>query len=84
MLTVASHPPASDLTCSAEPAALTLAEIDADTFGLLDRKFTVDALLAGRSCRDALKRICEWHKARGLVIDCTKPLDLQSSPSADK
>lgn len=27
--------------------------------------FNDGALIAGRSCRDALRRVCEWHKARG-------------------
>jgi hypothetical protein len=38
----------------------------ADQFGELERKFTVDALIAGRSCRDALRRLCQWHKDRGM------------------
>ncbi len=62
---VVSHPPALDLTCAAEPRALTDAEIDADLFGDKERQFTVDALIAGRSCRDAVARVCQWHKDRG-------------------
>lgn len=38
----------------------------ADQFGELERKFTIDALIAGRSCRDALRRLCQWHKDRGM------------------
>jgi hypothetical protein len=32
--------------------------------------FDRDALLAGRSCRDALARVCAWHRARGMTVDC--------------
>ena len=65
MQTVSSYPPASDLVCAEEPAALTQAQIDADVYGEIDQKFTLDALIAGRSCRDALARVCQWHKDRG-------------------
>jgi hypothetical protein len=47
----------------------------ADQFGTLERKFEVDALIAGRSCRDALARLCQWHKDRGMTEPkvCAKP-----------
>lgn len=66
----ASSPPAIDLTCPAEPTALTDAQVIADVDGSLDRQFELDAIIAGRACRDALHRVCEWHKQRGVVIDC--------------
>lgn len=78
MRTVSSHPPASDLVCAAEPAALTVEQINADLFGTAERQFTVDALMAGRSCRDALARVCQWHKDRGAA----EPAVCQSRPSA--
>jgi len=37
-----------------------------DQFGTLERQFTIDAIMAGRSCRDALQRLCQWHKDRGM------------------
>ena len=64
--TVSSHPPASDLVCAAEPSALTDEQVMADQFGTLERQFTTDAIMAGRSCRDALARVCQWHKDRGM------------------
>jgi hypothetical protein len=30
-----------------------------------DEAFGNSVLIAGRSCRDALKRVCRWHKDRG-------------------
>lgn len=66
MRTVSSHPAASSFTCASEPAALTEAQIMSDQFGALERQFTIDALIAGRSCRDALQRVCQWHKDRGM------------------
>jgi hypothetical protein len=50
----------------------------ADQFGVLERQFTVDALMAGRSCRDNLKIVCQWHKDRGAPT----PATCQSIPSA--
>ncbi len=38
-----------------------------DQFGTLERQFTVDAIMAGRDCRDALARVCQWHKDRGMT-----------------
>jgi hypothetical protein len=65
----------SDLQCAAEPAALTDDQVNADQFGTLERQFTVDALIAGRSCRDALARVCQWHKDRGMELpaNCLAP-----------
>jgi hypothetical protein len=72
-----SSPPAVDLTCPAEPTALTDAQVIADAGGSAERQFEVDAIIAGRACRDALHRVCEWHKTRGLKdVDCDKPQDL--------
>jgi hypothetical protein len=51
--------------CPPEPAALTDAQVLADPTGELERRFNDDALLAGRACRDALRRACEWHRDRG-------------------
>lgn len=70
MRTVSSHPPASDLTCAAEPAALTDVQVIADVDGVADAIFNTDALIAGRQCRDALKRVCEWHRMRGFEGSC--------------
>jgi hypothetical protein len=28
---------------------------------------------AGQQCRDALHRVCQWHKDRGAKLDCDKP-----------
>jgi hypothetical protein len=70
--TEASHPPALDLTCLPEPKALTdeqvLADEQSDKAGLgrpNDEAFNDGTLIAGRSCRDALRRACQWHRARG-------------------
>jgi hypothetical protein len=70
----ASHPPAVDLTCQAEAPALTDAQVIADTDGSLERGQTTENIIAGRSCRDALHRVCQWHKDRGdSEVDCDKP-----------
>ena len=61
----ASHPPAADLTCPAEPGALTDAQILADPDGVLENEFNDAVLMAARACRDALARVCEWHRLRG-------------------
>src|SRR6476469_5454847 len=81
--TVSSHPPASSFQCAAEPAALTDEQIMADQFGQLERQFTVDAIIAGRSCRDALRRVCQWHKDRGMKepANCATPSPAQPSTS---
>lgn len=66
----ASHPPAIDLVCPVEPDALTDEQILNDPEGLLEATFNDAVLLAGRACRDALKRSCEWHRDRGAKINC--------------
>jgi hypothetical protein len=39
-----------------------------------EEAFNISAIIAGRSCRDALRRVCQWHKDRGLKdVDCDKP-----------
>jgi len=68
----ASHPPAMDLRCPAEPAALTREQVIADVDGSVEQQFTLDAIMAGRACRDALQRTCQWHKDRGMDVDCTE------------
>ena len=75
MKTVSSHPTASSFQCAAEPAALTEEQIMSDQFGTLERKFTLDAIVAGRSCRDALANVCQWHKDRGMAepANCRAP-----------
>jgi hypothetical protein len=37
---------------------------------------TFDAAVraAGQQCRDALRRVCQWHKDRGANVDCDKQL----------
>jgi hypothetical protein len=66
-----SHPPTADLTCPGEP------EIDAmlaaDPSGLL---FDVAVRSAGQACRDAVARLCRWHKERGLDVTCPRALEL--------
>ena len=68
--TVSSHPPASELICSNEPAAPTEEQINADQFGDIERGFTLALLGWGRECKDALVRNCQWHKARGAIVEC--------------
>jgi hypothetical protein len=63
----ASHPPALDLTCPAEPDALTDEQAGSDQGEALEQQFNNSALLAGRSCRDALGRVCRWHVERGMT-----------------
>ncbi|WP_161626348.1 hypothetical protein [Sphingobium ummariense] len=70
-----SHPPADDLACLPEPAAPELPAVGADdaAWAAFDRAglaFDRDALLAGRSCRDALARACRWHRDRGMEVSC--------------
>lgn len=77
----ASHPPALDLVCLAEPPALTDEQVIADdaseAAGLgrpNDERFNDQALIAGRDCRDTLGRVCRWHVERGdREVDCDKP-----------
>jgi hypothetical protein len=61
----ASHPPALDLVCLPEPVALTDEEVMADVDGSRDDRFKAEAIIAGRACRDALARVCQWHRDRG-------------------
>lgn len=75
----ASHPPVLDLTCQIEPAGLTDEQVLSDTVseaaGLgrpYEQAFNDGVLLAGRDCRDTLKRNCGWHQARGAQIDCDR------------
>ena len=69
---LASAPPPADLTCPAEPDVVAM--LAADPSGV-----TFDAAVrsAGQQCRDALRRVCMWHRERGLKIDCDKPLEIQ-------
>ena len=55
-----SHPPSADLACPAEPDIEAL--LIADPSGLA---FDIAVREAGQSCRDALARVCQWHKDRG-------------------
>lgn len=41
-----------------------------DPEGLLDEAFNNAVLLAGRACRDALRRTCAWHVERGAKVTC--------------
>ncbi|MFB2560087.1 hypothetical protein ACEWB4_13415 [Sphingobium sp. sgz301303] len=70
-----SHPPAEDLTCLAEPDAPALiagpvGEIDWSAFDAAGLAFDRAVLIAGRSCRDALARVCAWHRSRGMEGGC--------------
>jgi hypothetical protein len=51
--------------CPSEPSALSDEQVVADRDGSAERAFDDAVLLAGRACRDSLRRVCEWHKARG-------------------
>jgi hypothetical protein len=55
-----SHPPSADLTCPLEPDIAAM--LAADPTGLT---FDVAVREAGQACRDALARVCQWHKDRG-------------------
>lgn len=63
----ASHPPTVDLTCLAEPDVVKL--LEADPTGL---SFDIAVRQAGEACRQALMRVCAWHKERGADVVCTK------------
>lgn len=53
---------------------MTDAEVTADADGSAETAWFLAGLLAGRSCRDALKRTCEWHRSRGAAeLVCTPP-----------
>lgn len=69
-----SHPPVDDLRCQDEPRALTDAEVLADVDGKAEGEFNDKGLIAGRSCRDALGRVCRWHVERGMKIASCGPL----------
>ena len=45
-------------------------DIDWTAFDQAALDFDRAALIAGRSCRDALARVCGWHKARGQKVVC--------------
>jgi hypothetical protein len=62
-----SRPPIADLNCPAEPDVV--ASLAEDPSGLL---FDVAVRAAGQACRDALARVCRWHKERG-ATDVTCP-----------
>lgn len=63
--TPASHPPIADLSCPDEPDVVAM--LEADPSGV-----TFDAAVrnAGQECRDALARVCRWHKERGADVVC--------------
>lgn len=63
------------MVCQMEPAAPVVPAADApladqQAFVRAALDFDRDALLAGRSCRDALGRVCAWHRARGMMLVC--------------
>lgn len=47
---------------------MTDAQVNADTDGSAEAAFNDAVLLAGRGCRDALARVCQWHVERGMVL----------------
>ncbi len=65
----ASHPPIVDLACPGEPEIAAL--LAADPSGL---SFDVAVRAAGQQCRDALARVCRWHKERGAEVNCPAAL----------
>jgi hypothetical protein len=64
----ASHPPAADLVCPAEPDVAAM--LSQDPTGL---QFDMAVREAGQGCREALARVCRWHKERGADVVCPKP-----------
>jgi hypothetical protein len=70
---VVSHPPTVDLNCPAEPDVVAL--LRSDPTGVA---FDAAVRQAGQDCRDALARVCRWHKQRGLDVTC--PLALAPQP----
>lgn len=60
-----SHPPTVDLVCPDEPDVV--AALATDPSGLA---FDVAVRKAGQDCRDALARVCRWHKERGAAVTC--------------
>lgn len=65
----ASHPQAVDLNCPGEPDIAAL--LAADPSGLA---FDAAVRTAGQVCRDALARVCRWHKRRGAAVNCPAAL----------
>ncbi len=49
---------------------MTATDVDWAAFDAAALAFDRAALVAGRSCRDALGRVCAWHQARGLKLSC--------------
>lgn len=45
-------------------------DIDWRAFDAAALAFDRAALIAGRSCREALARVCAWHKMRGMEGGC--------------
>jgi hypothetical protein len=41
-----------------------------DRDGLSEQGFNDAVLLAGRSCRDALRRVCVWHQQHDAALIC--------------
>ena len=72
-----SSPPSADLVCPAEPDVVAM--LSADPSGV-----TFDAAVrkAGQDCRDALARVCRWHKERGADVDCEAAVALAGRPDA--
>jgi hypothetical protein len=60
-----SSPPIADLTCPAEPDVVAM--LAQDPSGL---SFDIAVRQAGESCRQALIRVCTWHKERGADVVC--------------
>lgn len=44
---------------------MTDAQVAADADGRADEAWNDSSLISGRSCRDAVGRVCQWHKDRG-------------------
>jgi hypothetical protein len=61
------HPPAEDLRCPDEPTAP--AEDADEQTGLA---FDAAVRSAGQSCRDALGRVCRWHRGNGMDVTCAE------------
>lgn len=64
-----SHPPTVDLNCPAEPDIEAM--LASDPSGLT---FDMAVRTAGQQCRDALARVCRWHKERGAKVTCPEAL----------
>jgi hypothetical protein len=60
-----SHPPIVDLNCPAEPQVAAM--LARDPTGL---EFDMAVREAGEQCRQALARVCRWHKERGAEVSC--------------